>query len=979
MENNFDQQLELLVKQKDLKGIYPFLEQLNKSDKRALRPRIQELIKHYFEFSEQGNTWGRLGTHEQIQILSLAGFCCLTKGEFQKSSLQWVARENLEGILNFYTPTWFSDYINQQLEKRGIVPFRMDYEWMMDLVYKGSLTPSITLISQLLPEFLYDEERDEKDYPVRYTRNDSKLFRYPETLQVHIWHLFERETNLHWRDQYPDPKDKAKQQLSWKNTFKFLVDYGHLDRKRVLASALDATLMNFNKALSNWFVDLFEFLEPSPAEILELQDNTMALLNSPNTKPINRVLQWYKKLCLEKGFRTDAFMAEVPMLLVSETKSIVTSSLMILDKLAKTHESLRNDIVFCATETFVSNDSAIQTRTAKLCVKYADVEDEAFTAHLNAYRDLLLPNTQHLLAPFIANQTEVIPEVIETTDIELPHVISPENEIPIPQTIDDLMFLASSCFDHNNEHDFEKLPAALIQLQAQLNATNVARFEPALMRAYSLAMGDWRSGIGILDHLLAHFFIAYIEDLIIKFPEGTKKLNQLALAFRTQDRKNAREWRDGKRAIYPFEEWKNSTDSDIYIPFYQKLKGILKRLRLGNSLPVLSMPTHAPFWIAPKTLIARVHQWQEAGIPIDHVDFQLALSRVYLPGAENHLAILDTQLKGEVQGLLRYLFTPKAKPQGPFGNIAHWFTAGLTKNDEQPIAAFKNFIYSNRSPAHYIGPYTWQVGNQAFTNTRWDYKSKKMVDFIDHRKMMTLRILAAHKKVNALKDFFSFKKSPKMGQELMVYDYIHLKFRMYESFEHDIKRFISLTPNHLDPLYATICSKSLKYPVFDGEGSKGQLIKTLELMLESPTAMGPMAHLLLAGGLFCSDKTARTIAAEVWVQAISNHLLDPSEMGQIMGKHFAAEFAPLKRLTDLVQDQMLRISMAHDLALFTMFNALLLELKSGKIRGLKKLLELYQMLWVRNQTSLEPKIVNHIAGWKVPKSLEKLVSGITKK
>jgi len=102
-------------------------------------------------------------------------------------------------------------------------------------------------------------------------------------------------------------------------------------------------------------------------------------------------------------------------------------------------------------------------------------------------------------------------------------------------------------------------------------------------------------------------------------------------------------------------------------------------------------------------------------------------------------------------------------------------------------------------------------------------------------------------------------------------------------------------------------------------------------------------------------------------------------LGEIIGKHEAIEFAPLKRLTDLLVSNMFRISDLHNEALEAMLTSLLSQLSPKPITNLKKLLEIYlEVLSVNGSVVLSDKVLHQFSVWKATPGLAPLIASFTR-
>ena len=58
--------------------------------------------------------------------------------------------------------------------------------------------------------------------------------------------------------------------------------------------------------------------------------------------------------------------------------------------------------------------------------------------------------------------------------------------------------------------------------------------------------------------------------------------------------------------------------------------------------------------------------------------------------------------------------------------------------------------------------------------------------------------------------------------------------------------------------------------------------------------------------MLVADKTSRSYAAGIWTDRVSTGCIDSARIGRILGSHQRTGWGPLKRLTDLIQKQMIR-------------------------------------------------------------------------
>jgi hypothetical protein len=65
------------------------------------------------------------------------------------------------------------------------------------------------------------------------------------------------------------------------------------------------------------------------------------------------------------------------------------------------------------------------------------------------------------------------------------------------------------------------------------------------------------------------------------------------------------------------------------------------------------MPTHAPHWISPTTLLARLVAYQQQNEPIDPLDLAIAIARMPRENTEEAILLCE-QLSGNLKPLLAF-------------------------------------------------------------------------------------------------------------------------------------------------------------------------------------------------------------------------------------------------------------------------------------------------------------------------------------
>ena len=148
---------------------------------------------------------------------------------------------------------------------------------------------------------------------------------------------------------------------------------GKIDRLLLLKAILDTPFKSiFNKRAIGWFIGLFDHLNPSKEELLQLQNSLFQTYPLSYPKAINVALSAIKKIVHLNGFQVDNCFKNFEPLLQSKTKSIVNKALTILEKLASKYPEKRALISVLAAKGLYQKEENLQIKAAKIIRKYGE-------------------------------------------------------------------------------------------------------------------------------------------------------------------------------------------------------------------------------------------------------------------------------------------------------------------------------------------------------------------------------------------------------------------------------------------------------------------------------------------------------------------------------------------------------------------------------------------------------------------------------
>lgn len=956
-----------ILEEEKTTAIIPFLKSLTPTEKKALTPFLKKQIKYYDDYIEiKKGKWQRRRTEKHQYILKRAAMFCLDLKAFKSNIFSFDA-ELVEEITSFFKPKWLSKYFND-FGSVDFLPINLKYHWLLKKQQEGLIQPNEELLAKTLCNAILTNTLDWKS---RFT--PEKIEKYPITLEEHFWYFFQYETTVYSVTRWTHFKDNTtRETANWLTVILNLEKAGKLPRKRLLKESLAATNRNFNRNLILWYIDIFVALLPTESELIELQPELFQVFNAAQSKPINVVLKFCKKLVKSPLFDGATFLENAPILLASETKSIVSSTLMILKTLAQKQPTLVDQICMVVCDTFMHQTATLQTRAAKVLAKYGNLDHEELKMAIATFEPNLLSEAKGLLNPFIQETTEEPTlQANELYPISPEPILQQQNQIQFPETFDDLAFLANQALVGNNAWDLEILPAALLKFNHLLTEENCEKLTPALQRAYKyIFRGGGNKRVGHFERMAAHFLAEYAQTIRKRFP-NFDALDSTLKSYLKKEASYQMNWKNYLPKGISLLRWKTYGDARIYKPFQKVLIHALQQLKAQNALPLLSTPTHSPYWIDPGVFVERLSQYQQADMVPNAADWQLAIARVTFENIDAAIQLAKSKLKGEFLDLTLFLLSNIVPKTDDLTYVQAWKVAALTNSFRDKNGC--DYFFPKEIQKALLGEVTYQFTRETRMSKEWNY-SKNAYE----NRPYTHKTLLVGEKTGLFPKLWNGIKSMLQDnltrKEFFLFDFLRID-DFWSVTTNDCTRFVGLTPNIPTPIIRQITQKCLQYSEFWSETDKKAVRAFTQIFLENWRGGEEMAHLFLATTLTCSDKTSRLIAAELWLKGVSESTLDTKLLGQILGSMEQVEFFPLKRLLDSLQAVLFNVSDYHNRALTDMLTELICQMPEKPIRGTKALLEIYfELIGLTNQPITNHCLIKQFGRWKGVSSLKKVVA-----
>ena len=430
----------------------------------------------------------------------------------------------------------------------------------------------------------------------------------------------------HITQEVPYPSD------AWKELYHILQAKGYFADRSIVGSHIEALLNPYKKNILDFYCRIIETFEPTRQELLSHQSTFFALLSSDKTSVVNFVMKLIKEIANEKDFDFQTFADNFALCFA--TQKIAKSQLIGLDILAK-HYKQQPPINLEYREQlavlFTVPDAKLQEKVASLLTTYFN--HEGLPEVIAPYRDYLKGKAQDLLQSLPSpnssensensenSQTARAARTSHTSQTASTALTSHTARTPKiaraarTLTPDDLLFLIGDCIRERSPLVLDLFFEGLNQLQAQIPKNFSQQISPY-----------------------------------------QKQLGEQPFEFTT--------YRKCMRWVIDVWEGKASISDDIFggklynpTPFLrEKTKRLLLKLKQGNSLPFVSTPTHAPFYIDPLTFLERIAQYEKAEKSPMLEDVVVGLNRLLPTEVTEEQKQLARSLTGNYAPALQYYF-----------------------------------------------------------------------------------------------------------------------------------------------------------------------------------------------------------------------------------------------------------------------------------------------------------------------------------
>ncbi|WP_426790884.1 DUF6493 family protein [Sphingobacterium sp. WOUb80] len=938
--------LKLLIKEARTEDIIPFLEEYSSGNLEILKKEIRAAKRYWVDYSDLSKdpefkskaqyNWGTRGTKEQqrtVKLLALATFSGSDAGSWDifYELLNQARSKDVIQILAYAKPNWLGGYLLQLVRKNEWQ--QINYDNLRFLEQMGHVDFEPELYASSISGFNNYESK----------RFFDLLTTDELTVQRDIPLVFEYETGIHsryWDYNYQN----AVNELLWDKVFDTLLENGKIDRELIITGALEAQTKNWNNNLKSYFRKLIERMKISENTVIEYQQQFFPLLHAEHSAVINFAVEYLKPFFVHTDFQLHDFLDWAEAIFMrSDVKASLKTLLIQFDKLLKQKSEWQERFVSLAADIFMIPDLQLQERAAKFILKYQKEPSEELAAKLQLYKPQMMgaigTDLKHLLLEEGYSEEEILAELqgetVEQYGYQPIDVRRLNEPYEYPQTWNELFFKVGEVIGGSDPIQVEILMNAWVQQTAVFPSDYQIQLEPYIKQL----TGAYRES-SWYNHFSGTFINMFYKPTVV---------------YKDKDR------------YHNYSKWVSLMGSQLEL---------LQRYRIdGIQLPLLSLPTHKPFWIAPIILVERILAYQEAGVKINLLDFSIALSRTVREDLEGIEALIKQIKEQQVKDVISYalgLDPMKVQQQSWLKNllsskdsdqvnwIGVWATVARTHHQDTHFEEFAKepladipFAAQPFRPALKIEPTYYNGYNYTTRKSEQVYNGDKLTYHFPSYKQGAETFLYH-------KDIFN------RGNNTL------LSYYLYRA---DVPYMHSLMPQNTESLSMFLTMGLNSKSDIGGKSSAAYL----QEMLYDFFHFDQQSNLYLATSLFNKEKEVRAMAVEVILAAVNENRLDITVLGEQLGMLLSNGYGPIGRCVEVLE-QCRDISSKHNNALLQLLDAAFAHYNIAEKMptNFKKIIEYYYDLMNKEQYHFPEDLQQIFEKLEIYKGLQPILKKIRK-
>ena len=429
--------------------------------------------------------------------------------------------------------------------------------------------------------------------------------------------------------------------LEWKKVFTLLCKKNYFPDKSFITSFIEVLLNPWKKNVLDMYCRWIEGLVPSEEELLPSQHTFFALLTLDKSSLINFAMKCIAQISTHPDFDFQAFADNFALCFT--VQKIAKSQLIgveILEKYYQKQAPTNQDYREQLAVLFTVPDTKLQEKVASLLTTYFG--GEGLAEVVAPYQDYLKGKAQDLITTLSLSensensQTACVYHTSQTACAA--HTLTP---ITYPLKPEDLLFLLGDCLREPAAHTIDVFLEGLITLQDDFPADWAKSLSPYIKQLTKRKGKEIPTDmilLGVLYTLIDQRPLTLLPKCSYTWEEMNQKRKKLSeKEFETYTRDY---YLDKARQVLPF--------------LFRKGQMVIDAILQHCNQPLLSTPTHLPFYIEAEVLVDKLLQYEAQGKAPDLDDLIVACNRLLFKEVSAAAKEKARQLKGVYAPAIQY-------------------------------------------------------------------------------------------------------------------------------------------------------------------------------------------------------------------------------------------------------------------------------------------------------------------------------------
>lgn len=711
----------------------------------------------------------------------------------------------LVAYFELYPPDYLSQIVEQNSKQRE---WNNDFQLLWKLYENGYVTFNEEIFVRslfIIPMFN------------RNTMEDVKfLAEHPEAIHSVLLQFYKYEIPVLDISKWQAKKEFCCKKCTeyWDEVFAELLTKGVLKDRTIIRDLLSTLTYNWKKRHLEWHIRLLKLFNATREEYLANQDYLLNALSTHNNSVCNFVIYTVETFYKEEAFDVETFLQNLHNLFVKENSNkAIRTALDITAYIMENNPTLRK-YANTISNALIQPSDQIQEKAALLLKKLLNKDD------LKKTIELFASSLKQKARDILTVEQEKIEESLISTLKNAP--------VPYPATWEDFLFHIGKTISSLNAIDIDIMYNGFIEFQDQLQDNYFTQLKP-----YIKKVAKSNANEELLVYI-SEFFESYIT-----FDKKYKISNPEFIKF----------------GINPSPFMRNRN------------KWILDKIKRSSWLPLLSTPTHYPFYIHPDILVTRLSQYEKAGEPVEMEDLIIACNRILKIQITAEVKKQAEKLNGYYASAIQYLLGISGQITFDKETLPLWTQISRTKDAN---GTFKEFEKSEAKSFP-------TVVNPFFISYTLMYNSMELDD----------RWNNAHTRQK--------EKTP------YPYPYFYTAYNSHKSnSKAGFLYWVSLAPHYIDAILLIdlpwSCTKN-ELKAFE------YCSYPLQYLIENQIQVHHSGWLYIAFCLIFDKKTSRTLATEYISMAFNLGFINKEYLAESLSDMLMSHFTPVDRLIEYF-DQM---------------------------------------------------------------------------